>query len=85
MLEHLHLDRDRKLISLFGEPVIFHCHHYNLFLQQTIENPDWIDGVGILRTAAQEIFYSLLYGAFKALGVRRPKGAWQWQLRSSVF
>jgi hypothetical protein len=73
MLEHLHLDRDRKLISLFGEPVIFHCHHYNLFLQQTIEDPDWIDGVGILRTAAQEIFYSLLYGAFKALGIQETQ------------
>ena len=73
MLEHLHLDRNRKLISLFGEPVIFHCHHYNLFLQQTIEDPDWIDGVGILRTAAQEIFYSLLYGAFKALGIQETQ------------
>ncbi len=71
MLEHLRLDRERKLISLFGEPVIFHCHHYNLFLQQTIEDPDWIDGVSILRKAAQEIFYSLLQGAFKTLGVQQ--------------
>ncbi|MFS8880273.1 hypothetical protein NW853_06250, partial [Synechococcus sp. H55.11] len=71
MLEHLRLDRARKLFSLFGEPVIFHCHHYNLFLQQTIEDPNWIDGVSILRTAAQEIFYSLLQGAFKTLGVHQ--------------
>lgn len=71
MLEHLRLDRARKLLSLFGEPVIFHCHHYNLFLQQTIEDPNWIDGVSILRTAAQEIFYSLLQGAFKTLGVQQ--------------
>ncbi|MGY2753510.1 hypothetical protein ACVW0Q_001813 [Thermostichus sp. MS-CIW-21] len=37
MLEHLRLDRERKLISLFGEPVIFHCHHYSLLRAQGVQ------------------------------------------------
>ncbi|MEN9216247.1 MAG: hypothetical protein Q6K90_02850 [Gloeomargarita sp. HHBFW_bins_162] len=77
MLEHLVVDRPRKLVGLFGEPVIFHCHHYNLFLQQTIEDPNWIDGVGILRTSAQEVFFSLLQGAFNQLEVVREQERWQ--------
>ncbi|MDR7921275.1 hypothetical protein RHK62_03620 [Thermosynechococcus sp. HY213] len=72
MFEHLRIDRPRKLVAFFDEPVIFHCHHYNLFLQQTIEDPDWIDGVSILQTSAQEIFYSLLANAFNTLGVQTP-------------
>ncbi|MCS7030327.1 MAG: hypothetical protein NZL92_02180 [Gloeomargarita sp. SKYG116] len=77
MLDCLVVDRPRKLVGLFGEPVIFHCHHYNLFLQQTIEDPDWIDGVGILRQSAQEIFFSLLQGAFQQLEVLRESERWR--------
>ncbi|MEN9231195.1 MAG: hypothetical protein Q6L68_09840 [Thermostichus sp. DG02_5_bins_236] len=69
MFSHLQIDRPRKLVGFFNEPVIFHCHHYNLFLQQTIEDPDWIDGVSILQISAQEIFYSLLKNAFVTLGI----------------
>ncbi|MEN9223772.1 MAG: hypothetical protein Q6M04_15155, partial [Thermostichus sp. BF3_bins_97] len=77
MLEHLQVDRPRKLVSFWGEPVIFHCHHYNLFLQQTIEDPDWIDGISILRTSAQEIFYSLLQEALAQRGTRDPQACFQ--------
>ncbi|MEN9226093.1 MAG: hypothetical protein Q6L60_04735 [Thermostichus sp. HHBFW_bins_43] len=77
MLEHLQVDRPRKLVSFWGEPVIFHCHHYNLFLQQTIEDPDWIDGISILRTSAQEIFYSLLHEALTQHRTRDPQVGFQ--------
>ncbi|MEO0306688.1 MAG: 4-vinyl reductase [Gloeomargarita sp. GMQP_bins_120] len=83
MLEQLIVDRSRKLVGLFGEPVIFHCHHYNLFLQQTIEDPAWIDGVTILRQSAQEIFFSLLQGAFGKLGV--TQAAQRWQVARQLF
>lgn len=83
MLEHLQLDRPRKLVAFFGEPVIFHCHHYNLFLQQTIEDPEWMDGVGILQTSAQEIFYSLLQRAYQQLGATTPQS--RFQIASAIF
>ncbi len=27
---------DRYLASIAGEPHVFHCHHYNCFLQKSI-------------------------------------------------
>ncbi len=58
------IDKERKLMSLYGEPVIFHCHHYNLFLQQTILDPPFINGIGILQDSSQEINFSQLRAAF---------------------
>lgn len=41
-----------------GEPLIFHCHHYNTFLQATLEDTkDYIDIYPILVDSAQEIVY----------------------------
>jgi hypothetical protein len=31
-------DPARNLIELGGRRIVFHCHHYNLFLQRTIED-----------------------------------------------
>jgi hypothetical protein len=44
----LRFDGERNLIELGGRRVVFHCHHYNLFLQRTIE-----DGLG--REAAEQV------------------------------
>lgn len=42
-----------------GEPLIFHCHHYNTFLQATLEDTkDYIDIYPILIESAQEIVYA---------------------------
>lgn len=50
-----------------GEPCIFHCHHYNLFLQNTIKDPDYLEGIDdILRNAAQEIAFSQFNNYFKS-------------------
>lgn len=47
-------DLDRSLLTLGGSRVVLHCHHYNVFLQRTIE-----DGLGerapaLLTQAAME-------------------------------
>lgn len=39
--DRLDFDSERNLLTLGDRRVVFHCHHYNLFLQRTIE-----DGLG---------------------------------------
>jgi hypothetical protein len=51
--------RDRNSYVLGKEPMIFHCHHYNVFLQMSIEDTqEYIDARGIMVYSAQEIAYS---------------------------
>jgi len=39
--DQLKFDADRNVLTLGERRLVFHCHHYNLFLQRTIE-----DGLG---------------------------------------
>lgn len=48
-------DAEKAVAPVYGQPMVFHCHHYNTFLQQTIEDPEYIDGPGILTEAAREV------------------------------
>lgn len=43
-----------------GEPMIFHCHHYNCFLQRTIQDAEYIDSAPLLVGAATEIVLAQL-------------------------
>ncbi len=43
------------LAVLGREPHVFHCHHYNCYLQSVIEEPDYLDGKRILFEAAEEV------------------------------
>lgn len=53
--------KDRQAYVLGSEPMIFHCHHYNCFLQQTIENTvNLIDPYPILVDSAHSVVYSQL-------------------------
>jgi hypothetical protein len=38
-----------------GEPMILHCHHYNCFLQRSIQDAEYIDSVPILVGGAAEV------------------------------
>jgi hypothetical protein len=38
-----------------GEPMIVHCHHYNCFLQRSIQDAEYIDSAPILVGAAAEV------------------------------
>ena len=38
-----------------GEQMIFHCHHYNCFLQRSIQDAEYIDSAPILVGAAVEV------------------------------
>jgi predicted hydrocarbon binding protein len=50
---------DRNNFIMGKEPMIFHCHHYNIFLQQSIEDTkEYIDVYPILKDSGQEVAYS---------------------------
>ncbi len=53
-------DSERNYQLLGNEPVLLHCHHYNISLQETILLPDYIDGHSIQHQAAAETAKSLL-------------------------
>ena len=49
-----------------GEPLIFHCNHYNLFLQRTIEDTaEYVDVDRILREGGTIAVYSMLHHLFR--------------------
>ncbi|MDH5492516.1 MAG: 4-vinyl reductase [Myxococcales bacterium] len=44
-----------------GEPLIFHCHHYNLTLQQSIEDAGrWFDAPALLTQGAEQSAFPML-------------------------
>jgi hypothetical protein len=43
-----------------GEPMILHCHHYNCFLQRSIQDAEYIDSPPILVGAAAEVAFAQL-------------------------
>jgi predicted hydrocarbon binding protein len=47
--------RNRFAVIVAGEPMILHCHHYNCFLQRSIQDAEYIDSVPILVGAAAEV------------------------------
>jgi hypothetical protein len=52
---------DRNAYIACNEPMIFHCHHYNTFLQATIEDTSaYLDVQPILKDSAQELAYAQL-------------------------
>lgn len=48
-------DFDTGRFVVEGEPMIFHCHHYNCFLQRSIQDAAYIDSAPILVGAAVEV------------------------------
>src|SRR5438034_3951715 len=41
-----------------GEPLVLHCHHYNCFLQRSIQDAEYIDSAPILVGAAVEVAFA---------------------------
>lgn len=59
--------KNRNAFVVQGEPLIFHCHHYNTFLQLAIEETrHYLDVYPILKDTAQEITYSQFHQHFEA-------------------
>lgn len=43
-----------------GEPMVLHCHHYNCFLQRSIQDAEYIDSAPILVGGAAEVAFAQL-------------------------
>ncbi|MBL8942847.1 MAG: hypothetical protein JNK45_06865 [Myxococcales bacterium] len=73
-LSALHRRLQGADLTFFGEaPVCFHCHHFNLFLDQTVDDALGHEAGGALRTrAAHRASRQLLAGLFEAAGVITP-------------
>ena len=56
-------ERMRTLVG--GEPVVLHCHHYNTFLQRSIQDADYIDSEPFLIGAAAEVSFAQLTQLFE--------------------
>ena len=64
----LTFDAEHRRQIVGGEPVIFHCHHYNTFLQRSILDAEAIDSKPVLIGAAAELAHSQLGRLFAELG-----------------
>lgn len=52
---------DRHLASIGGEPHVFHCHHYNCFLQKSIvDQSALVQHEALLTDAATEVVFAEL-------------------------
>jgi hypothetical protein len=64
--DHRSLHADRALTLLAGIPYVYHCHHYNLFHDQTIDDAlGELDGARVRTNAARHAFRDLLSAVFK--------------------
>ncbi|NQZ20174.1 MAG: hypothetical protein HRT44_13095 [Bdellovibrionales bacterium] len=59
-------DLEHRRCTVGNEPMIFHCNHYNCYLQRTIvEDAPYIDSKRFLIGAAAEVAYNQLSNYFK--------------------
>jgi hypothetical protein len=57
---------NRNAYVAAGEPMIFHCHHYNVYLQAVIEDTSsYLTVYPILLDSAQEVVYTQFSNFFK--------------------
>ncbi len=63
----VHKDANYNKYLIDGRRIVLHCHHYNCFLQRTLEDalPQYM--VGIQRRAAAEIVHDVLSSVFSDL------------------
>ncbi len=62
------LDRAHRRVLIGGEPMLFHCHHYNTFLQRSIQDASYIESRPYLIGAAAEVAYAQLVRLFQSEG-----------------
>lgn len=66
------MDLEHRRYIVGGEPMIFHCHHYNTFLQRSILDAEAVDSRPFLIGAAAELSHAQLKNVFAATGEADP-------------
>ncbi len=56
-----------------NEPMVFHCHHYNTYLQRSISDASYLDSEPYLIGAAAEVAYSQFKTLFREEGLTTPE------------
>ena len=56
--------KEENVRNVEGKSLVFHCHHYNCFLQKTIEGPQSVKGKEILTDVAREVGFEQMSKAF---------------------
>lgn len=59
-------DPNTGIVTIDNEPVIFHCNHYNRFLQLVVEDCHYIQRDPILKQSAAEVSFRQLQQHFKS-------------------
>lgn len=60
----IRIDQAHRRCFVGNEPMLFHCHHFNMYLQQSIRDATYIDSEPFLIGAAAEVAYSQLRHIF---------------------
>lgn len=70
-----HVDLERGVVTLGGRRLVMHCHHYNVFLQRTIEEGLKDRAPRLLTAAGMEAGRLLLSGLESDLAPGAPAGS----------
>ncbi|WP_031573943.1 hypothetical protein [Acidithiobacillus thiooxidans] len=62
---HPEASSNTGIMTISHEPFVFHCNHYNRFLQLVIEDCHYIDREPILVKSATEVSFRQLQAAFR--------------------
>jgi V4R domain len=62
-------DDEHRRCLCGGEPLVVHCHYYNLFLQRAIQDATYLDSESFLIAAASEVVYAQLKQVFAEHGL----------------
>jgi predicted hydrocarbon binding protein len=68
MSEDIRFDKPRGTIELASSRLVFHCHHYNVFLQRSIEDAIGARAMKIQVDAATEVGQKMLAPLYAADG-----------------
>jgi hypothetical protein len=68
------LDAAHRRGVVGGEPMIFHCHHYNCFLQRSILDAEDVESQPFLIGAAAEVAHHQLSTIFATMKIYSPEG-----------
>jgi predicted hydrocarbon binding protein len=73
MKDQARFDAEQNITTLGHARVVFHCHHYNVFLQRTVDEALGDDGIAVQRAAAAESARHMLQDLFANDGSATPR------------
>lgn len=71
-----HIDWNKKENKRMfeGKSLVFHCHHYNCYLQRTLEDAKMVDGKGIQINTARDVAFEHFTRVFRDhLELKNPR------------